>query len=163
MGIGGLTAAYAMLVGVVASLHIYSRWGFWVKITVTILALVMCIVTYKSLPALQGWPITTDRLPSRLYLLAIEVAEPDSVYLWARDLGDGVEVDVPRAYRIPYSKSLHEQAALAGRKLRKSIAQIVEIDPAGQAVKVPGAAEVPVNQQVIRFVDAPEGLLPPKE
>ncbi|MEO9873553.1 MAG: hypothetical protein ABJM26_17020 [Anderseniella sp.] len=163
LGTGGLAAAYVMLGVILLSLHLYSRWSHWIKIMVTVLATVFMIVTYKSLPGLQGWPLTTEKLPSRLYLLAIEISEPDSIYLWARDLDVGTELQRPRAYELPYSSKLHQQAVGSGRKLRRSIAQIVEIDPAGKTVKVPGSSEVPVKQNVIRFLDAPQGLLPPKE
>ena len=163
LGTGGLAAAYVMLGVILVSLHLYSRWSHWIKIMVTVLATVFMLVTYKSLPGLQGWPLTTDKLPSRLYLLAIEISEPDNIYLWARDLDAGTKLQRPRAYELPYSSKLHQQAVSSGRKLRRNIAQIVEIDPAGKTVKVPGSSEVPVKQNVIRFLDAPQGLLPPKE
>ncbi|WP_108881578.1 hypothetical protein [Anderseniella sp. Alg231-50] len=163
LGTGGLAAAYVMLGVILLSLHLYSRWSHWIKIMVTVLATVFMLVTYKSLPGLQGWPLTTDKLPSRLYLLAIEISEPDNIYLWARDLDVGTELQRPRAYELPYSSKLHQQAVGSGRKLRRNIAQIVEIDPAGKTVKVPGSSDIPVKQNIIRFLDAPQGLLPPKE
>ena len=163
LGTGGLAAAYVTLGVLPVSLHLYSRRSHWIKIMVTVLATVFMIVTYKSLPGLQGWPLTTDKLPSRLHLLAIEISEPDNIYLWARDLDVGTELQRPRAYELPYSSKLHQQPVGSGRKLRRNIAQIVEIDPAGKKLKVPGSSKVPVKQTVIRFVDAPQGLLPPKE
>ena len=163
LGTGGLAAAYVMLGVILVSLHLYSRWSHWIKIMVTVLATVFMLVTYKSLPGLQGWPLTTDKLPSRLYLLAIEISEPDNIYLWARDLDAGPKLPRPRAYELPSSSKRHQQAVSSGRKLRRNIAQIVVIDPAGKTVKVPGSSDVPVKQNVIRFLDAPQGLLPPKE
>jgi hypothetical protein len=163
LGAGGMVAAYVMIGVILISLHLYSRWGNWIKAAATVLATLFMIVTYKSLPGLQGWPLTTDTLPSRLYLLAVEISEPDNIYLWARDLDQGTKLQRPRAYELPYSSKLHEQAIQSGRKLRRNIAQIVEIDPAGETVKVPGSSQVPVKQNVIRFIDAPQGLLPPKQ
>ena len=164
LGIGGLVGAYVLIALVLASLHLYSRWHPVIKAGVTALACVMMLVTYKSLPGLQGWPLNTDRLPSRLYLLAVEVSEPNNIYLWARDMDEGATTQSqPRAYELPYSTKLHELAIQSGRKLKRNIAQVVEIDPAAKTIKVQGAAEVPVKQNVIRFIDAPQGLLPPKE
>jgi hypothetical protein len=164
LGVGGLIAAYVLVALVLASLHLYSRWHPVIKAGVTALACLMMAVTYKSLPGLQGWPLNTDRLPSRLYLLAVEVSEPNNIYLWARDMDEGASTQVrPRAYELPYSTKLHEAAIQSGRKLRRNIAQVVEIDPASQTVKVPGSSEVPVKQSIVRFIDAPQGLLPPKE
>ncbi len=164
LGLGGLIGAYILIAIILVSLHLYSRWHPVIKAVVTALACLFMVVTYKSLPGLQGWPLNTDRLPSRLYLLAVEVSEPNNIYLWARDMDEGATTLVrPRAYELPYSTKLHEQAIQSGRKLRRNIAQVVEIDPSTQTVKVPGSSEVPVKQSVIRFIDAPQGLLPPKE
>jgi hypothetical protein len=164
LGIGGLIGAYVLVAIILASLHLYSRWHPIIKAGVTVLACLFMVITYKSLPGLQGWPLNTDRLPSRLYLLAVEVSEPNNIYLWARDLDEGATSQSrPRAYELPYSTKLHEIVIQSGRKIKRNIAQIVEIDPAAQTVKVNESAEVPVKQGIIRFLDAPQGLLPPKE
>ena len=164
LGISGLIGAYILIALVLASLHLYSRWHPVIKAGVTALVCLFMVVTYKSLPGLQGWPLNTEQLPSRLYLLALEVSEPDNIYLWARDMDEGATSKaVPRAYEFPYSTKLHEVALQSGRKLRRNIAQVVEIDPAAKTIKVPGATEVPVRQSVVRFIDAPQGLLAPKE
>jgi hypothetical protein len=164
LGIGGLIGAYIVIALVLASLHLYSRWHPVIKAGVTALVCLFMVVTYKSLPGLQGWPLNTQELPSRLYLLAVEVSEPDNIFLWARDMDEGATSKArPRAYEFPYSTKLHETAVQAGRKIKRNIAQVVEIDPTAQSIKVPGATEVPVRQSVVRFIDAPQGLLPPKE
>jgi hypothetical protein len=164
LGIAGLVGAYIMLAIILASLHLYSRWHPVIRAGVTLLACLFMLVTYKSLPGLQGWPLNTERLPSRLYLLAIEISEPDNIYLWARDMDEGASTLVrPRAYELPYSTKLHEVAIQAGRKLRRNIAQVVEIDPASESVRIAGSTDVPVKQSVVRIIDAPQGLLPQKE
>ncbi len=63
--------------------------------------------------------------------------------------------------RIQSRNSFISDKVAGWRALR--IAQVVEIDPASQTVKVPGSSEVPVKQSIVRFIDAPQGLLPPKE
>ena len=163
LGIGGLTAAYMMLAIILVSLHLYSSWHGIIKVAVTVLTCLFMIVTYKSLPGLQGWPLNTNELPRRLYLVAVEIAEPNNIYLWARDLDDGTDLPAPRAYELPYSSKLHEQAIQSRKKLRRNIAQIIEVDPVGKVIKVPGSSEIPVKQNVLRFLGAPQGLLPLKE
>lgn len=162
MGIGGLTAAFIGLAVVLLSVHIYSNWNPFIKAAVTVLGIVLCVVTYNSYPKLVGWPVSTDTLPSRLYMVAIEIAEPDSIYLWARDLDHGLGSKQPRAYELSYSKSLHQIAEGARSKMRRGIAVIAEIEPAGSVAKLTDASAVVVKSSKIRFIESPQGLLPPK-
>lgn len=163
-GIAGLIVAYAGIAVILLSIHIYSNWNPLVKGAVTVLGIVFCVVTYNSWPKIIGWPVATDTLPSRIYLLAIEIVEPDTIYLWARDLDQGLAFKRPRAYELPYSKLLHKQAEKARGRLKRGIAVIAEIDPTqgapGEAV---GDDAVIVKSNQIRFVDSPQGLLPQKE
>ena len=48
-------------------------------------------------------------------------------------------------------------------EIKRNIAQVVEFGPAEQSIRLAGATEVPVRQSVVWFIDAPQGLLPPKE
>ena len=164
LGIGGLITAYVVLAAVLLSLHVYSNWSVWIKAFATVLVIGLCVVTYRSYPKLLGWPVATDVLPSRLYLVAVQVSEPDTVYLWAADLDKGLSRRRPRAYELEYSKTLHEQAERAGRKLRRGISVVVEIEPADGAVaRVADEAAAVIKSLKLRFVDAPEGLFPKKE
>lgn len=165
LDIWGLTAAYVAVAFVLLSLHIYSRWSYAIKASVTVLVLFLCAVTYKSYPSLLGWPVPSSSLPPKLFLVAVEVQEPDTIYLWAKDLGTGLADRRPRAYQLSYSKSLHERASEAGRKMRRGINIIVEVASAPGAVPIAGTgttqSEVPPDQ--VEFVEAPQGLLPAKE
>lgn len=163
--VGALIAAYVALGTLLLSLHLYSNWNVWIKAAATIVLTGFYYVTYVSYPQLQGWPLATERLPSRLYLLGIQTVEPNSIYLWARDLDQGFGNKRPRAYELPYSKSLHQRASRAGRKLRRNIAVMVEIDPlpeGGRALVKEGMGAV-VLSSTVRFTEIPEGLSPPKE
>ena len=128
-GIAGLVIAYVGLAIVLLSIHIYSNWTGWVKSAVTVLGIALCVVTYNSYPKITGFPVGSDSLPSRLYLLAIEIAEPDTIFLWARDLDQGLRQTPPRAYELPYSQLLHERAERARGRLKRGVAVIGEIDP----------------------------------
>lgn len=163
LGVPGLVAAYVALAVLLLSLHLYSNWSWWVKGAATVVLAAFYFVTYSSVPQLLGWPTPYD-LPSRLYLIGIDVAEPDYVYLWARDLDQGLALTTPRAYRFPYSPTLHRDAEAASHKLRKSIPVIAEIDAAPAAEAAAEAAETASRQKTtVRFVDAPEDLIPSKE
>lgn len=163
LGIPGLVAAYVALAVLLLSLHLYSRWSWWVKAAATVVLAAFYFVTYGSVPQLLGWPVPHDP-PSRLYLIGIDVAEPDYVYLWARDLDQGLALTTPRAYRLPYSRSLHRAAEEAGRKLRRSLPVIAEIDAAPVAgVAVEDGEALDRRKPTVRFLDAPEDLIPLKD
>jgi hypothetical protein len=80
---------------------------------------------YFGLKALQGWP-TGQASPERFEVLAERVVEPDvrsgepgAVYLWIQSADD----DRPRAFRLPYSKALHQEANEADRRRAAGTAQ----------------------------------------
>ena len=163
IGIGGLIAAYIALAVLLLSLHLYSSWNWGIKLAATLILAAFYFVTYRSLPEMLGWPTAYD-LPRRIQLIGIDIAEPNYVYLWARDLERGLAPSPPRAYRLPYSTALHEAAEEAGGKLRKGLPVIGEIEPGGAARLLAGDGEAAASVRPrVRFVDAPEGLLPPKE
>ena len=164
LNIWGLTAAYVALAFILLSLHIYSRWSFGIKASATVLVLVLCAVTYKSYPGLLGWPVPRSSLPDKLFLVAIEVQEPDNIYLWAKDLGTGLGDRRPRAYQLSYSKSLHEKASKAGSKMRRGINIIVEVEAASSVpTAASGTTKTDIKPDEVVFVEAPQGLLPSKD
>ena len=162
-GLYGLIASYVALGIVLLSLHVYSNWSPWIKAAATLLLTLFFAVTYRSYPGILGWPVSTERLPARLYLIGLETAEPDQIYLWGRDLGNGVGYQRPRAYELPYSKSLHEKASEAGKKLRRGLRVIVELEPLGDMTLKTNAEDTVIGTSTVRFVDAPEGLVPEKQ
>lgn len=162
--IWGLIAGYFAIALILASLHIYSNWNFTIKGLATVLVVGLCAVTYKSYPGLLGWPVPSSSLPSKLYLVAVEIQEPDSIYLWAMDLDRGLGDRRPRAYEVEYSKSLHEHAARAGHNIRRGIAMIAEVDAEGSvASNASGDLQTTSPASRIKFIEAPQGLLPDKE
>jgi hypothetical protein len=81
------------------------------KAALTVSSLAMFATFYLGYIAAMGWPVAAA-LPEKFKFLAAEVHEPDAdvgdqgyILLWARPTD---ERD-PRAYRLPYSRSLHEQ------------------------------------------------------
>ena len=65
---------------------------------------------------------------------------------------------------MSYSKSLHEQASQAGRKMRRGINMIVEVEGAsGVPTSATGTTKTDIKPDEVVFVEAPQGLLPKKE
>ena len=143
-------------------LNLYSSWGWFVKIVCNIVVVGFFWVIYHSWPAVQGWPTDRD-LPDQFYLHAVNVAEPESIYLWGTEFTHGLATTEPRAYRLPYSPALHDKVDKATRKLRKGLPVI------GQISSVPGThadlttlEQTQVNDSNIIFIDAPQNLIPGK-
>ena len=109
--------------------------GHWaVKAVMIVLSLYFCLSVGFSVNEFMGWP-TDDKLPPKFLVHWAVVDEPDiklgdegSIYVWIKPIGKH-EVEYkewnnyllsfydgksrPRAYRIPYSRTLHEQTQKA--------------------------------------------------
>ncbi len=115
---------------------------------------------YFGLQDLQGWP-SAQSLPLQFEVLAERVIEPDTqgdtpgaVYLWVQAAGD----QRPRAYRLPYSKALHEEAVRAGsRRAAGKVQTGIRMERAGQGNNSAGGRELP-----IRIMDRINPRPPPK-
>lgn len=154
--------AYIALAVLLLGLNLYSSWSWFVKLICNIIVVGFFWVVYHSWPAVQGWPTDRD-LPDNFYLHAVNVAEPDSIYLWGTEFTQGLGQTVPRAYRLPYSPALHDKVDKATRKLRKGLPVV------GQITSIPGTHEdmttleqTQVTDSNIIFIDAPQNLIPGK-
>lgn len=162
-GITGLTIAFFGVVALILSLHLYSRWPPLIKALATLAGVFLCAVTYSSYPGLLGWPAEEKVLPSRLFLLAIQIEEPRRIYLWGRDMDAGLGKDRPRAYEIPYTVKLHQEVERAGSKLKRGLPVIAQRRASeGPRLRSDEASEIE-RGPLIEFVEAPEGLIPDKE
>ena len=158
----GLIVAYVIIAALLLGLNLHSNWNWLIKSTVNIIVVVFLWVTYQSWPGILGWPTERD-LPEKFYLHAINIDEPDRIYLWGADIDSGLNRTVPRSYSLPYTKQLHDRVDKAGRKLRKGLPVI------GQVVNlVSPSSELSTLEQVqtrdidVEFIDAPQGLVPDK-
>ena len=121
----GLAASYLALAVLLLSLNLRSPWRWPVKASASALSLGFLVVGFLALEAMLGWP-TEAAPPASFQLHAALVAEPDrltssrgAIYLWLspRDEG-GRPSGPPRAFALPYSRELHEQAARAQARLQ---------------------------------------------
>ena len=159
----GLITAYVVIAVLLLSLNLFSRWSWWVKVLTDLIVIAFFWISYASIPQLLGWP-TKQGLPRQFYLHAVNIDEPSRIFLWGTDLDRGLGRTAPRAFELPYSTSLHEQADVAARKLRRGLPVIGEIN-AAEGVSADGEAVVQqkTNQVEVRFIDAPQSLMPRKD
>lgn len=111
--------------------------GGWVRKGILILALPFStLVVWATLGTYQGWP-TDEPLPDRFKLVWADVLEPGTphsgpygvIFVWIKDVPQGrrsidllgyqSDQDEPRAYRLPYTRGLHEQIAKMLDRLRQ--------------------------------------------
>lgn len=132
------------------------------KSTANIVVVGFFWVVYSSWPGVQGWPAERD-LPDQFYLHAVNVAEPDRIYLWGTEFQHGLGKTIPRAYSLPYSAALHDKVDKASRKLRKGLPVIGQIsNTSGTKADLTSLEQTNVTDQSIVFVDAPQSLIPGK-
>ncbi|MCC6793435.1 MAG: hypothetical protein IT336_17255 [Thermomicrobiales bacterium] len=117
-------AAYVLVAVLLLSLHITSRWRWWIKGTAIVVTTRFFGWTYMAINSLLGWP-TQGRLPERFSLLWTEVVKPDqipgvapAIYLWVDELDEfNIPVGLPRAYRTAYTVPAEETVEDAQERL----------------------------------------------
>lgn len=120
------------------------------------------VITYHSYSAILGWP-TVREVPQQFYLHAVQVAEPEKIYLWGTDLERGMGRTVPRAYGLPYTAKLHDKVNKASRKLRKGLPVIGQVAKSETVSRdVVTGEQVNVAGDDLVFIDAPQSLVPGK-
>lgn len=115
--------------------------GYWpIKLAAVTSALGVSLLLWKSVSGLSGWA-TPHELPEQFLVHWVIVHEPSrdgksgegGIYIWATELDVEHEVTKkaqgirftpdhpgePRAYKLPYSKKLHEQVQNVAQRLRQ--------------------------------------------
>jgi hypothetical protein len=150
-----LAAAYfALVLGLAWSLTASRNWAR--RIPFIVGAPLVAIGLWLGRPDPAGWP-SAGQPPAHAALVSAVVREPDpatadrgGIYLWL-DVGGRA----PRAYALPYSRSLHERVQAALRQLAKQ--HPVEVAARHRA----GGSGGPGGAAGVRFrlrVDHPPGL-----
>ena len=120
----GLATSYLALAVLLLSLNLRSAWRWPIKAGAIVLSLGFLVAGVLALEAMLGWP-TAAAPPAKFQLHAAVIDEPDrlsasdgAIYLWLspRD-AEGHTSGPPRAFALPYSRELHEQAARAQARL----------------------------------------------
>jgi len=175
-----LVAAYVLLAALLLSITIWNRVRWWIKASTIIITFGFFFISFLSIRQILGWPTNTD-LPDQFELIWAFIQEPDEVsrtaggiFVWAMTLpGDGpvdpadlyqpgaVDTRVqpgqlPRAYKLPYTRYVHKDVEEAITKMVDGVRQIGVTD---RKPKKPGenAPHSPFS-----FYDRPDPILPPK-
>ena len=116
------------------------------------------LLHYFGLRHLTGWP-ASGAPPERFDLLAEYVIEPEptsgspgALFLWVKPPSS----DRPRAYRLPYTRSLHETLSQAAARRSQGRSQVGERRPATDATGEGGGGR-------LYFADKPGTTAPAKE
>lgn len=162
LDITGLIIAYVAFATLLLGFNLYSSWHWVVKSISNAVIVLFFAVVYHSWPGILGWPTARD-LPPQFYLHAVNVAEPDRIYLWGTELRQGMGHTVPRAYSLPYTPALHDKVDKASRKLKKGLPVIGQISSDAVASnELSSLEQIRSHDQQVEFVDAPQGLIPGK-
>jgi len=108
-----LTAAYALVVALLAYLLLLSRLHWVFKVLATAATVALIPLTFSGVGELRGLP-SDGPIPFSFRLLWAQVIEPSPlqgekghVYLWLQTLDDeNYPVGQPRAFQLPYSEDL---------------------------------------------------------
>lgn len=108
-----LTAAYALVVSLLAYLVLLSRLHLAFKVLSTAATIALIPLTFNAVGELRGLP-SDGPIPSSFRMLWAEIVEPNQlqgehgrVFLWLQQLdSDNYPVGQPRAYQLPYSDDL---------------------------------------------------------
>jgi hypothetical protein len=159
----GLSASYLALAVLLLSLNLRSAWRWPVKAGAIAVTIGSLIAGFLALEAMLGWP-TEAAPPTSFRLHAALVEEPDratrsggAIYLWLSPHDtEGRPSGPPRAYALPYSRALHEQAARAQGQLQEG--RPVE----GTAARHSDPYRFGTRSYQVELFAAPAVSLPPK-
>jgi hypothetical protein len=122
-----------LLAVLLLAMVLYSRIHWGIKVAIVVLVSAFYPVNYFSLTSLLGWPAGT-KLPDRFRLVAAEIYEPDKaqgspgeIYLWVTSLSENAGRAAPRAYKIPYSPTLHTKLEEAKKGLVNGVGEMGEV------------------------------------
>lgn len=111
-----IAIAFALVVGLLLWFVIGSRGPWFVKLGAIVVTCSFTYAVWSALDSFSGWA-TDEKPPARALLVASTVDEPHAIYVWLVPprphglLAYRPNAGAPRAYRLPYSRELHEQVA----------------------------------------------------
>jgi hypothetical protein len=142
-----------------------SRWPGWLKALLLAGITALYFGTDIALDGMWGRP-SPQALPERFVLLSVVIEEPGkstagALYLWVHALDQGKPAREPRAYRLPYDKSLHTVLDDSMKKLQLGVAQMGSASPK-RAVQALGWLRQGSDEQIVTTRDLPLAQLPEK-
>lgn len=130
-----IPVAFLILSSLLLWFVIDTKRRFFLKLTLIIIIPALSIMIWQSLNTYLGWPTKND-LPKKAILIwavinepSAKTGDPGSIYLWLTPLQNAKEQNSlfeykykqnePRAYKIPYSREMHQRLQEAGELIRK--------------------------------------------
>jgi hypothetical protein len=115
-----ISAAYVVMGVLSLAFGLTSRLKWWVKAIAIVTMSGFFIAAFFATQSLLGWP-GRGALPAKFQLLWARVVEPDpkladpgAIYFWIEQVDDNnVPSGQPRAYRLPYSRTLADRSIKA--------------------------------------------------
>ena len=160
-----LILAYAVLLLLVALALLWSHWPHWLKGLLVVAVTVLYFFGHDVAHSLAGTP-STDALPERFVMLGAVVDEPTrkssgALYLWVSPLEEGATMQ-PRAYKVAYSRRLHEYINDGIKKGRDGVSQMGTAEAKAGAGRGLGWLRPGNDEQEIKIRDLPVPQLPEK-
>ena len=161
-----LVIAFAAVVLLLALALVWSPWPRWTKGVLVAAVAVLYFWGHDTVQALLGVP-STAALPERFVMVAAKVDEPTAsnkgaLYLWVLPMRDGVAQGEPRAYRLPYTRGLHEQIDMGLKKGREGVSQMGTAEVKEGRGKGGGWLQPGLDEQEVKIRDLPQPQLPEK-
>jgi hypothetical protein len=157
-----LIASYVIPVVILAWIWLGVRGKLVIKILITACLPLIYVLHWQGLQENKGWP-AEQKLPEEFILIAADVIEPGAskgrdaaIYLWIRP----VEAEHPRAFRLDYSRELHQTLFEVRQRMKQGKRQMGVLRE-GKRMGDEGV-ETGYGQR-LEFVDAPKNALPPKQ
>jgi hypothetical protein len=154
-----LAVAFLLLAGLLLWFVIGSRGAWSLKLPLIVGTCVFTFAVWDALDSFDGWA-TVHEPPARALFVSAVVHEPDAIYVWLIAptepplLGYRPNEAEPRAFRLPYTRHLHEQVE-RGSRLSRQGRRVELLGPAGRAGGRSG-------RRVIRLYRPPPEDLPRK-
>ena len=162
-----IVLVYAVLVLLTTLALLWSRWPGWLKGLLVVGVTLLYFAGNDVVHAIWGIP-STDALPERFVMLAAVIQEPTqktpgALFMWISTLREGKSDIEPRAYKLPYSKALHEQINEGIKKGRDGVSQMGTAEAkAGNGRGLGGYLKPGADEQEIKISDLPLPQLPEK-
>ncbi len=162
-----LILGFSVLLALLALALLWSRWPAWMKTLLVIGVSVFYFYGYGAVRDIWGVP-SDEPLPPRFVMLAAAVDEPStktsgSIFMWISEIVEGRVGLAPRAYRVKYSKDLHNQIDEGVRRGKDGVSQMgtADIKTYGNKRGV-GWLKPGSDEQEIKIRDLPSPQLPEK-
>jgi hypothetical protein len=145
---------------------VFSKWTNWLKGFLAVAVTGFYFWGYSSVHSLLGIP-SSDALPERFVMIAAIVDEPrpkfaGALYLWVTPIEEGQGVLQPRAYKLPYSRPVHEMIVEGMRKGRDGVNQMGTAEAKPGDGKGLGWLKPGNDEQEVKIMDLPTPQVPEK-